>query len=128
MKKHFVIPDGKLFEKAILKRISKYWKNYRYFLRENYFKPITLTDDHNYDNLPDGVSKQNWTNLVDYWYLPEFQILSKLGKDARASLGHAHFSGATSFANKRFELVHSNITDATIWSFKYFPLIIIFVT
>ncbi|KAL2943106.1 RNA 3'-terminal phosphate cyclase [Bienertia sinuspersici] len=91
--KHFVIPDGELFDKAILKRTSKYWKNYRYFLRENYFDPMTRTDDQNYDNRPDGISKQNWTNLVDYWYSPEFQKLSKLGKDARASLGHAHFSG-----------------------------------
>ncbi|KAL2904003.1 putative folate-biopterin transporter 9 chloroplastic [Bienertia sinuspersici] len=65
---------------------------------------MTRTDDQNYDNRPDGVSKQNWTNLVDYWYSPEFQKLSKLGKDARASLGHAHFSGATSFANRRAEL------------------------
>ncbi|KAL2896916.1 Glutamate--tRNA ligase [Bienertia sinuspersici] len=65
---------------------------------------MTQTNDQNYDNRPDGTSKQNWTNLVDYWYLPEFQKLSKLGKDARASLGHAHFSGATSFANRRAEL------------------------
>ncbi|KAL2923784.1 hypothetical protein RDABS01_015275, partial [Bienertia sinuspersici] len=104
VRKHFVIPDGELFDKAILKRTSKYWKNYRYFLRENYFDPMTRTDDQNYDNRPDGVSKQNWTNLVDYWYSPEFQKLSKLGKDARASLGHTHFSGATSFANRRAEL------------------------
>ncbi|KAL2930118.1 GTPase Obg, partial [Bienertia sinuspersici] len=92
VRKHFVIPDGELFDKAILRRTSKYWKNYRYFLRENYFDPISRTDDQNYDNRPDGVSRQNWTNLVDYWYSPEFQKLSKLGKDARASLGHAHFS------------------------------------
>ncbi|KAL2899787.1 putative folate-biopterin transporter 9 chloroplastic [Bienertia sinuspersici] len=65
---------------------------------------MTRTDDQNYDNRPDGVSKQNWINLVDYWYSPEFQKSSKLGKDARASLGHAHFSGATSFANRRAEL------------------------
>ncbi|KAL2898313.1 Cell division protein FtsB [Bienertia sinuspersici] len=104
VRKHFVIPDGELFDKAILKRTSKYWKNYRYFLRENYFDPMTRTDDQNYDNRPDGISKQNWTNLVDYWYSPEFQKLSKLGKDARASLGHAHFSGAKSFANRRAEL------------------------
>ncbi|KAL2895105.1 Uncharacterized protein RDABS01_011014 [Bienertia sinuspersici] len=65
---------------------------------------MTRTDDQNYDNRPDGISKQNWTNLVDYWYSPEFQKLSKLGKDARASLGHAHFSGAKSFANRRAEL------------------------
>ncbi|KAL2932477.1 Thymidylate kinase [Bienertia sinuspersici] len=71
--KHFVIPDGELLDKAIVKHTSKYWKNYRYFLRENYFDPMTRTDDQNYDNRPDGVSKQNWTNLVDYWYLPEFR-------------------------------------------------------
>ncbi|KAL2942114.1 5-methyltetrahydropteroyltriglutamate--homocysteine methyltransferase [Bienertia sinuspersici] len=32
VRKHFVIPDGELFDKAILRRTSKYWKNYRYFL------------------------------------------------------------------------------------------------
>ncbi|KAL2938419.1 hypothetical protein RDABS01_021868 [Bienertia sinuspersici] len=64
--KHFMIPDGELFDKAILKRTSKYWRNYRYFLRENYFDRMTRTDDQNYDNRPDRVSKQNWTNLVDY--------------------------------------------------------------
>ncbi|KAL2901166.1 Cell division protein FtsB, partial [Bienertia sinuspersici] len=77
LKKHFVIPDGELFDKAILRRTSKYWKNYRYFLRENYFDPISRTDDQNYDNRPDGVSRQNWTNLVDYWYSPEFQEKEK---------------------------------------------------
>ncbi|KAL2905735.1 Adenylosuccinate synthetase 2 [Bienertia sinuspersici] len=66
VRKHFVIPDIELFDKVILKRTSKYWKNYRYFLRENYFDPMTRTDDQNYDNRPDGVFKQNWTNLVDY--------------------------------------------------------------
>ncbi|KAL2931185.1 Biogenesis of lysosome-related organelles complex 1 subunit KXD1, partial [Bienertia sinuspersici] len=54
VRKHFVIPDGELFDKAILRRTSKYWKNYRYFLRENYFDPISRTDDQNYDNRPDG--------------------------------------------------------------------------
>ncbi|KAL2934143.1 Cell division protein FtsB, partial [Bienertia sinuspersici] len=77
VRKHFVIPDGELFDKAILRRTSKYWKNYRYFLRENYFDPISRTDDQNYDNRPDGVSRQNWTNLVDYWYSPEFQERKK---------------------------------------------------
>ncbi|KAL2931394.1 Zygote defective protein 12, partial [Bienertia sinuspersici] len=77
VRKHFVIPDGELFDKAILKRTSKYWKNYRYFLWENYFDPMTQTDDQNYDNRPDGISKQNWTNLVDYWYSPEFQEKEK---------------------------------------------------
>ncbi|KAL2930858.1 Protein zntB [Bienertia sinuspersici] len=78
--KHFVIPDGELFDKPILKRTSKNWKNYRFFLRENYFDPITRTDDQNNDNRPDGVSKQNWTNLVDYWYSPEFQEKGKFSE------------------------------------------------
>ncbi|KAL2938058.1 Collagen alpha-1(XXVII) chain, partial [Bienertia sinuspersici] len=119
VRKHFVIPDGELFDKAILKRTSKYWKNYRYFLRENYFDPMTRTDDQNYDNRPDGVSKQNWTNLVDYWYSPEFQKLSKLGKDARASLGHTHFSGATSFANRRAELEKGKFSEIDFYKSVY---------
>ncbi|KAL2943861.1 Protein-arginine kinase, partial [Bienertia sinuspersici] len=74
VRKHFVIPDEELFDKAILKRTSKYWKNYRYFLRENYFDPMTRTDDQNYDNRPDGISKQNWTNLVDYCIRLNFSL------------------------------------------------------
>ncbi|KAL2943578.1 Zygote defective protein 12, partial [Bienertia sinuspersici] len=38
---------------------------------------MTRTDDQNYDNRPDGISKKNWTNLVDYWYSPEFQEKEK---------------------------------------------------
>ncbi|KAL2942331.1 TIR domain-containing adapter molecule 2 [Bienertia sinuspersici] len=35
---------------------------------------MTRTDDQNYDNRPDGISKQNWTNLVDYWYRLNFRV------------------------------------------------------
>ncbi|KAL2894657.1 Zygote defective protein 12 [Bienertia sinuspersici] len=38
---------------------------------------MTRTDDQNYENRPDGISKQNWTNLVNYWYSPEFQEKEK---------------------------------------------------
>ncbi|KAL2942198.1 Collagen alpha-1(XXVII) chain [Bienertia sinuspersici] len=78
VRKHFVIPDRELFDKAILWRTSKYWKNYRYFLRENFFDPISRTDDQNYDNQPDGVSRQNWTNLVDYWVDIENEVFDDL--------------------------------------------------
>lgn len=85
LKKHFVIPDGVLFNNAILKRTGKYWKNYRYFLREKYFDP-ERTKVENDANRPDGISKQNWIDLVDYWLSPEFQVCIPIGYKGSTTL------------------------------------------
>lgn len=74
LKKHFIIPGGELFDNAILKRTSKSWKRYRYSLREDYFNPKTRSINVIVNNPPDGVNKQNWTDLVHYWLSDDFEV------------------------------------------------------
>ncbi|XP_056688500.1 uncharacterized protein [Spinacia oleracea] len=101
---HFVIPDGLVVDKAIVRRAGKSWKNHRYILKKRYFDPVNKTLDQNYDSIPDGVSSSSWNDLVDYWFSLKGTKLSQLGKDARAVRGHIHNSGPTSFANRREDL------------------------
>uniref|UniRef100_A0A803MZT4 Transposase, Ptta/En/Spm, plant n=1 Tax=Chenopodium quinoa TaxID=63459 RepID=A0A803MZT4_CHEQI len=53
------------------------------------------------DNPPNGVSKSNWVNLVNYWNSERGKELSEIRKEARASLNQIHNYGGTSFANRR---------------------------
>lgn len=68
-----MIPTGVIFNKAIWKRAHRSWKHYRYTLKRDYFDP-KLSKDRNYENVPDGVSSQNWIALVDHWFSPEGQV------------------------------------------------------
>ncbi|XP_056695543.1 uncharacterized protein [Spinacia oleracea] len=101
---HFVIPEGKIVNDALLMRIDKPWKQHRYTLKKDYFDPVNRTREQNYAKQPDGVSDRSWTDLVDYWLLPKTQEKCEMGKNARALQGHKHDSGATSFANRREDL------------------------
>ncbi|XP_056693071.1 uncharacterized protein [Spinacia oleracea] len=104
IRKHFVLPDGPLVNKALVMRIDKPWNNHRYKLKRDFFDPVNKSREENYANVPDGVSTRSWTELVDYWLLPEAMEKSEMGKNARALQGNKHNSGATSFANRRVDM------------------------
>lgn len=74
LKNHFVIPEGKIVNDALLMRIDKPWKQHRYTLKKDYFDPVNRTREQNYAKQPDGVSDRSWTDLVDYWLLPKTQV------------------------------------------------------
>ncbi|XP_021719131.1 uncharacterized protein LOC110686844 isoform X1 [Chenopodium quinoa] len=82
---HFLLPEGKEMRNAILKRIGKAWKNHRYALKKDYFDPAEKTREQNYASIPDGITTQNWSFLVDYWLSSDAKKMSELGKAARAS-------------------------------------------
>ncbi|XP_021776447.1 uncharacterized protein LOC110740279 isoform X1 [Chenopodium quinoa] len=98
---HFLLPEGKEMRNAILKRIGKTWKNHRYALKKDYFDPVEKTREQNYASIPDGITTQNWSFLVDYWLSSDAKKMSELGKAARASQVLVRKSGAKSFANRR---------------------------
>ncbi|XP_021851672.2 uncharacterized protein [Spinacia oleracea] len=68
VREHFVIPDGLVVDKAVVRRTGKSWKNNRYILKKRYFDPVNKTLDQNYDSIPDGISSSSWNDLVDYWF------------------------------------------------------------
>ncbi|CAO2826109.1 unnamed protein product [Amaranthus hypochondriacus] len=103
VRKHFVIPEGKVFDSVIMKRIGNAWRKHRHILKETHFNE-KLSKEENYAKYPSGVKKLSWEALVDYWFSPDFKKYSNIGKQAREALGHVHRSGPTSFANQRVHL------------------------
>ncbi|XP_021743224.1 uncharacterized protein LOC110709321 [Chenopodium quinoa] len=81
--------------------VDKVWRNYKHDLKKRYFKPDEKSITEIVDNPPNGVSKSNWVNLVNYWNSERGKELSEIRKEARASLNQIHNYGGTSFANRR---------------------------
>ncbi|KAL8138112.1 hypothetical protein V2J09_004113 [Rumex salicifolius] len=104
----FVIPVGETFNRAILIRVSKHWRQYKHSLKKIKFDPKTRTKEEIFDDVPHGQTRDSWIHLVEYWYSQESQKLSMYGKKARASKSHVHTTGCTSYANKRADFVESN--------------------
>ncbi|XP_074266695.1 uncharacterized protein LOC141589960 [Silene latifolia] len=49
----FVIPDGELFDQAIIKCTGNSMRQYRYHLKKMFFKPRTKTKEQIYEAVPD---------------------------------------------------------------------------
>ncbi|KAL2892632.1 DNA-directed RNA polymerase subunit beta [Bienertia sinuspersici] len=98
----FVIPDGAEYDKQALKRANKAWRQYRFSLKKEYYKPKEKTLDEMCSQVPpSGISSNNWIKLVKYWYSDKGKNLPECGKKARAFLNQYHRSGSNSFANQQ---------------------------
>ncbi|KAL2898048.1 DNA-directed RNA polymerase subunit beta [Bienertia sinuspersici] len=98
----FVIPDGAEYDKQALKRANKAWRQYRFSLKKEYYKPKEKTLDEMCSQVPpSGISSNNWIKLVKYWHSDKGKNLSECGKKARAFLNQYHRSGSNSFANQQ---------------------------
>ncbi|KAL2926171.1 Enolase [Bienertia sinuspersici] len=65
----FVIPDGAEYDKQALKRANKAWRQYRFSLKKEYYKPNEKTLDEMCNQVPpSGISSNNWIKLVKYWH------------------------------------------------------------
>ncbi|KAL2935820.1 50S ribosomal protein L9 chloroplastic, partial [Bienertia sinuspersici] len=65
----FVIPDGAEYDKQALKRANKAWRQYRFSLKKEYYKPKEKTLDEMCSQVPpSGISSNNWIKLVKYWH------------------------------------------------------------
>ncbi|XP_021761037.1 uncharacterized protein LOC110725877 isoform X2 [Chenopodium quinoa] len=101
MRDHFVIPDGKEYDKQALQRANKAWRQYKFELKKPYFKPKEKTMGEMKTQPPAGISPLNWTVLVDYWYSDKAQSLAECGKRARSFLNQYHRCGSNSYANQQ---------------------------
>ncbi|XP_021740694.1 uncharacterized protein LOC110706958 isoform X1 [Chenopodium quinoa] len=101
MRDHFVIPDGKEYDKQALQRANKAWTQYKFELKKLYFKPKEKTMGEMKTQPPARISPLNWTALVDYWYSDKAQSLAECGKRARSFLNQYHRCGNNSYANQQ---------------------------
>ncbi|KAL2900032.1 hypothetical protein RDABS01_025114, partial [Bienertia sinuspersici] len=93
----FIIPDGKIYNDAMLKH-----------LKARYFNPTVRTRQQIDNDNPGGIVRGTWLELVKYWYSGQSKKYADNGREARAMLSHLHTNGSTSFANSRdeFEMEH----------------------
>ncbi|XP_021743347.1 uncharacterized protein LOC110709406 isoform X2 [Chenopodium quinoa] len=104
----FIIPDGKIYDDAMLKHVGKHRRQWKFELKAKYFNPTIRTRTQIEKDRPGGIVRENWLLLVEYWFSNKSKNYSEIGREARASLGYLHTNGATSFANSRdeFEIEH----------------------
>uniref|UniRef100_A0A803NCH8 Transposase n=1 Tax=Chenopodium quinoa TaxID=63459 RepID=A0A803NCH8_CHEQI len=67
IREHFVIPPGAEYDNQALKRANKCWMQYKYSLKQQYYKPEQKTLDQICNNVPHGITSSNWVKLVKYW-------------------------------------------------------------
>uniref|UniRef100_A0A803L0T5 Uncharacterized protein n=1 Tax=Chenopodium quinoa TaxID=63459 RepID=A0A803L0T5_CHEQI len=101
----FIIPDGKIYDDAMLKHVGKHRRQWKFELKAKYFNPTIRTRTQIEKDRPGGIVRENWLLLVEYWLSNKSKNYSEIGIEARASLGYLHTNGATSFANSRDEFV-----------------------
>ncbi|KAL2905456.1 Eukaryotic translation initiation factor 3 subunit C, partial [Bienertia sinuspersici] len=88
----FIIPDGKIYNDAMLKHVGKHRRQWKFELKARYFNPTC-----------EQGNKSRMTILEEL-----FEKYADNGREARAMLSHLHTNGSTSFANSRdeFEMEH----------------------
>ncbi|KAL8152896.1 hypothetical protein V2J09_010656 [Rumex salicifolius] len=91
---------------AILMCVGWSWKQYRFTLKRFKFDPTKRTREQIINDVPQGHTKDNWINLVDYWYSEKCQKLSSIGKEARRSQSHVECKGKEPSHIEFFELTH----------------------
>uniref|UniRef100_A0A803LPR4 Uncharacterized protein n=1 Tax=Chenopodium quinoa TaxID=63459 RepID=A0A803LPR4_CHEQI len=68
MRDRFVIPIDELYNKAALKHVNKSWRQYKFNLKKDYYKPKEKTLEEMCSTTPPhGISSQNWIKLLKYW-------------------------------------------------------------
>ncbi|XP_021725155.1 uncharacterized protein LOC110692465 [Chenopodium quinoa] len=93
---------GELYDKASLMRVNKSWRQYKFKIKKDYYKPTEKSLEEMCSGTPPhGISSQNWIKLLKYWDSEKGISLSGCGKAARASLNQLHRCGSNSFANKQ---------------------------
>ncbi|KAL2905642.1 Excisionase, partial [Bienertia sinuspersici] len=66
---HFVIPDGVGYDKKALMQANKAWRQYKFSLKKEYYKPKEKTLDEMCSQVPPSrISSNNWIKLVKYWH------------------------------------------------------------
>ncbi|KAL2923010.1 Fanconi anemia group C protein, partial [Bienertia sinuspersici] len=64
----FIIPDGKIYNDAMLKHVGKHRRQWKFELKARYFNPTVRTRQQIENDNPGGIVRGTWLELVKYWY------------------------------------------------------------
>ncbi|KAL2943323.1 Fanconi anemia group C protein, partial [Bienertia sinuspersici] len=78
----FIIPDGKIYNDAILKHVGKHRRQWKFELKARYFNPTVRTRQQIENDNPGGIVRGTWLELVKYWYSGQSKDMAKSKIDA----------------------------------------------
>ncbi|XP_052206799.1 uncharacterized protein LOC127811129 [Diospyros lotus] len=91
----FQLPPGQ--EDWILKSITKKWRNWKSFVKTNYYDPnVSLVEQMK--NVPERVHEDQWKELVTFWNSDASKRVSDRNKVSRGHQKMVHRKGKMSFA------------------------------
>ncbi|XP_052210244.1 uncharacterized protein LOC127813348 [Diospyros lotus] len=91
----FQLPPGQ--EDWILKSIAKKWRNWKSFVKTNYYDPnVSLVEQMK--NVPKRVHEDQWKELVTFWNFDASKRVSDRNKVSRGHQKMVHRKGKMSFA------------------------------
>lgn len=63
-----MIPNGAEYDNQALKRANKAWRQFRFSLKKQHYKPyVKSIEEMCNQEPPHGISCNNWVKLVKYW-------------------------------------------------------------
>lgn len=74
MQNKFIFPEGKVFDDAVLRHVGKHFRQNRFELKAKYFHPKKKIRQEIENDVPHGHSRENWQELVDYWYSDKSKV------------------------------------------------------
>ncbi|KAL2932989.1 Fanconi anemia group C protein [Bienertia sinuspersici] len=78
----FIIPDGKIYNDAMLKHVGKHRRQWKFELKARYFNPTVRTRQQIENDNPGGIVRGTWLELVKYWYSGQSKDMAKSKIDA----------------------------------------------
>ncbi|KAJ8441931.1 hypothetical protein Cgig2_020076 [Carnegiea gigantea] len=104
VRQKFVLPPNEIVNKKLMRCVGKAWRNHRYLLKKQYKVP-GKTKQNVKDKVPDHVIRDQWINLVNYWFFDECQ-------DTAKALIAEHMTDGASAKDVEDEVFHELIYDS----------------
>ncbi|MFQ6654336.1 hypothetical protein Gotur_025377, partial [Gossypium turneri] len=81
----------------VKKALGKRWRDHKSILKRDYFKTKTTLDER-LQNVPPGILRYQWEEVVRFWTLKKGEDREQVGKSSRQKQKFTHTTGSRSFA------------------------------
>lgn len=101
MKQKFNLEEDYQVKDVVYAQLNRQYRNYRHKLHAHYLK--RKGEGEILDQSPDGVTRDDWKQLIDYFESDHFKKMSDRNKKNRQNLTMAHSCGTKSIAQYCYE-------------------------
>uniref|UniRef100_A0A2N9HCE0 Uncharacterized protein n=1 Tax=Fagus sylvatica TaxID=28930 RepID=A0A2N9HCE0_FAGSY len=90
-------------EEDVWRQMGSSLKNYRDSLKRKWLKPYGDAIEEARANVPPGIAKDDWNDLVDWWTNEDYMEMCLINKKNRGENKIVHTSGSKSFQQRNVE-------------------------